>query len=185
MRYDQITEAAGVARLERKPQGFGLEVMYGEGLALVGGMRSGSSPSGLLRRAYTIMDTDLFQQTQNQDGSMVGMVEIFTDANNDIAGLINIKLSPRNRKAGMGSAVVRSLAVTAPKDLVIFDIRPSAHGFWKKMGTEFYNISGQPMTPKKGASGTMMGVIRKAGSKTPVHDLSGFRRPSGLPVARV
>ncbi len=194
-----IDETKGVGVLRREAQGMGLEVMYGEGFALVGGFRSGGASPGMVRVQYSIIDLDIMQelvsalvadgmekseaQRRSQEKSNVGTVDIYKDADNAIRAIIDIKLNAKNRKAGLGRAVIQSLVASAPQDVVIFDIRKPAVGFWKKMGAEFYKRGGAPVTdlkthlvstPKRSSMSAphayLQGVIRKPGSTTPFEE---------------
>ncbi len=172
-----ITEEYGISDLNRKKAGMGLETMYGEGFVLTGGMRVGSSPAGMERRGYSIIDVEKYEETNgNWDQCFMGIVHLMVSNNNDILGLINIKLNPKTRKAGIGRAVVKSLVETAPNDFVIWDIQKSAIGFWKKMGTELYTTGGKEIPSPRKFSGLIMGVIRKPGSNTPISELPGFTK---------
>lgn len=166
-----LDEEKAAGALRREPYGMGLEILHGQGFALAGGMRSGSSPGGMLRARYVIIDTDMMQQGVSQEDATVGFVDVYKDANDDIRALINIELNKKNRRAGMGSVVVKSLLATAPGDLMLFDIRPKAYGFWKKMGVEFYGNGAVPITSLSKHRGFVQGVIRKPGSTTPFREL--------------
>lgn len=176
-----LGESVVEAAMQRQEHGLGFEVWYGEKIALAGGMRSGSSPPGLLRCAYTIIDTQAMEQGVPQDKADVGLVEIFKDDNNEIRGLINIKLNKNNRRSGIGSEAVRSLIDSCPSDFTVWDIRKTAIGFWKKMGCEFYNSAGKPIPDPRKFTGVIVGLIRKPGSTGTIMDLPGFshRRASG------
>jgi len=64
------------------------------------------------------------------------------DSNGEIDGLVNIMLKPKFRKGGYGKMIIKSLMKTVKGDLKIFDIKPSALSFWKKMGvSEWYGVS--------------------------------------------
>lgn len=174
-----IEEAMQTGILHRKPEAMGLETMYGDGFALSGGIRVGSSPAGMMRLGYTIIDIEAYKASGGDyKSSDVGFVHLMiADGTSDILGMINIKILPKKRKGGIGVAVVQSLVQTAPGDFVLWDIQRVAVGFWQKMGAEFYMTSGTPVEkPKAYKSNTLMGVIRKPGSTVPVNDLPGFRR---------
>lgn len=159
------------APFRRENMGWGMEVMYADeaGIALSGGWRSGNSSAGFTRCAYEVIDLALFQETGDQKASSLGLVELFIGKGGQIDGLVNMKLNPKNRKAGTGSKIISALIETCPHDLVICDIQTPAIGFWKKVGTEFFNRNGIPVDTKdktKLKSLTLMGVIRKPGSST-------------------
>lgn len=166
------------APMTREKYGFGMETMYGydNEVALSGGIRSGSSPPGFLRLAYEAIDLLVLEKTDDRDTATIGVVELFVGKGSEIAGLVNIKINPKNRKAGVGRRIIQAVFDTAPNDLVICDITPSALGFWKKMGAEIYTSYGEPYDSKKKFT-TIMGVLRKPGSTTPVTDLPFFHKP--------
>jgi hypothetical protein len=132
----------GVSPLRREPMAMGMEAMHGEGFALVGGFRSGNSPPGMTRCRYMIIDMDIYIETKDSDAAKVGTTDLFIGPNNAILGMVGIKLNPKNRKAGIGSAIVKSLVATAPGDFAVYDIKKSAVGFWRKMGAEFKGLDG-------------------------------------------
>lgn len=159
------------APLRREDMGWGMEVMYADeaGIALSGGWRSGNSSAGFTRCAYEVIDIALFKETGDQKSSSLGLVELFIGKGGQIDGLVNIKLNPKNRKAGTGSKIVSALLETCPHDLVICDIQTPALGFWKKVGAEFFNRNGIPLDVKdktKLKSVVVYGVVRKPGSTT-------------------
>lgn len=162
--------------LRRETFGMGLETLYGETFALTGGWRTGSAPAGLMRCGYAIIDMEAMRRGANQQQATLGRIEVYKDADG-IVGLINIALDKNNRKAGVGSAVVNSLAATAPDHFVIWDIQQKALGFWKKMGCQFFTDMARYVEQPKGFKGLLVGVIKKVGSETPVADLKGFRKP--------
>lgn len=162
--------------MRRESMGWGMEVMYADdaGIALSGGWRSGNSSAGFTRCAFEVIDIPLFQETGDQKSSSLGLVELFMGNGGKIDGLVNIKLNPKNRKAGTGRKIVAAVLETCEHDLVICDIQTPAIGFWKKVGTEFYNRNGIPVDVKdktKLKTMTVMGVIRKPGSSG---DLTGL-----------
>jgi predicted acetyltransferase len=174
-----LSEVMKSGALDRKKMALGFETMYGDGFALVGGMRSGGSPPGLLRRMYRIFDTEVYRETQDDKKADVGFVEIYTDANDDIRGLINIKITKNKnvnyRKQGIGNAVVKSLIDSCPTDFGVFDIQKVAIGFWKKMGAEFVNRNGEPLTNPQKQKAIIYGIIHKQpGSPTPMDKMPGF-----------
>ena len=176
--FMNLTEAA----LRREPAGWGMEVMYADeaGIALSGGWRSGNSSAGFTRCAYEIIDIPTFQETQDQKAASLGLVELFIGTKGQIDGLVNIKLNPKNRKAGTGSRILSALVETCPHDLVICDIQPAALGFWKKMGCDFYNVNGRPVdvSNKSKLKGlTVYGVIKKPGSNGDISKLPFFKHP--------
>lgn len=147
-------------------------------ICLFGGWRVGSSPAGYLRVGYVILDVPIFNQTGDQQAAEMGNVHVYRDNENRLAALINIELDKTKRKEGVGGRVVRALAATHDDHLVIIDIRPKAVGFWKKMGCEFYYSNGTPVTtPTKPKTGTtLLGIIRKPGSNTPLNQLPAFSK---------
>ena len=174
-----IKEILGTALVEtsmqRQEHGMGFEVWYGDKIALAGGMRSGGSPPGLVRCAYTVIDTAAMQQGVPQEQADVGVVELYKDTNNEIRGLINIKLNKQNRRAGIGSEVIRSLLDTCPTAFTVWDIRKTAIGFWAKMGCQFVSTTGQPIpNPRKYVGSVLVGIIPKAGMPIDIATLPGF-----------
>lgn len=168
--------------MRREEAGWGMEVLYADeaGIALSGGWRSGNSAPGFLRCAYEIIDIATFQETGDQKASSLGLVELFKSAGDQIDGLVNIKLNPKNRKAGTGRRIIAALVETCPHDLVICDIQSPALGFWKKVGCEFYNVKGQPLdvsNKSKLAGLTVYGVLRKPGSDGDISKLPFFKFP--------
>lgn len=168
------------APLRREEMGWGMEVMYADeaGVALSGGWRSGNSAAGFTRCAYEVIDLALFKETGDQKASSLGLVELFIGGGGQIDGLVNIKLNPKNRKAGTGSKIIGALVETCPHDLVICDIQGPALGFWKKAGASFYNVKGAPVDVKNKAvlkGMTLYGVIRKPGSSGDLAGLPFFK----------
>lgn len=125
-------------KLALHDMGFGLTQYAGKEYSLVGGSRSGSSPGGLTRLRYDIVDHSVYDSTGDLNKAKIGFVELFVkDGSNDIDGLVNIEI--KNKKAGLGSKVVKDIVDTAGGELKIHDIQKSAEGFWKKMGAEKSN----------------------------------------------
>lgn len=167
------------APMRREEMGWGMEVMYADeaGIALSGGWRSGSSSAGFTRCAFEVIDIAMFQETGDQKAASLGLVELFMGAGGKIDGLVNIKLNPKNRKEGTGRKIIAAVLETCEHDLVICDIQTPAIGFWKKVGTEFFNRNGIPVDVKdktKLKSTTLMGVIRKPGSTGEIAGLPFF-----------
>lgn len=129
----KIHEILSEEVLTKQDLGFGLTQYEGKEYSLVGGSRSGSSPAGLTRLRYDIVDHALYDQTNDLKKSKLGFVELFVGANG-IDGLVNIEI--QSKKAGTGARVVKDIVDTAGGTLKIHDIQPKAKGFWLKMGTE-------------------------------------------------
>jgi hypothetical protein len=154
--------------LERFEIGMGLEQMHNNDIALVGGMRSGSSPAGLTRLRYSIYDVPMLKQLKqdggDQNDALVGYVELMVeDGSGNIAGLINIEMKRGGKRAGYGTQVIRSIMDSpfAKKPFRIYDIKLKAVGFWKKMGVEFTRSDFKtPTEPTKLNAGHIFGIIR-------------------------
>ena len=161
---DKVDEEA----LDRFEIGMGLEQMHNNDIALVGGMRSGSSPAGLTRLRYSIYDVPMLKQLKqdggDQNDALVGHVELMVeDGSGNIAGLINIEMKRGGKRQGYGSQVVRSIIDSpfAQKPFRIYDIELKAVGFWKKMGVEFTRSDFKtPTEPTKLNAGHIFGIIR-------------------------
>jgi GNAT superfamily N-acetyltransferase len=118
--------------------GMGLGQYTGKEYALAGGWRSGNSSAGLTRVKYLIID--MAEYEKDPDGAEVGAVDLFVeDGSGKIKGLVNIKLNPNNRKAGIGSKIVKDIVDTAGGELKIFDVKPGAVRFWEKQGIVWDN----------------------------------------------
>lgn len=130
----KIAEILAEDKLSRQDIGFGLSQYEGKEYSLVGGSRSGSSPAGLSRHRYDIVDHAAYDRTNDIKQSKLGTVELFVTNTGAIDGLVNIIIT--SKKAGTGSRVVKDLVDTAGGTLRIYDIQPKAAGFWKKMGAE-------------------------------------------------
>lgn len=121
--------------------GMGLYQMSNNQVALVGGMRSGSSRAEVTRLKFMIYDLrgaegQLSQEEQQARES--GIVELFVyDGTQDVEGLVNIEIKPAMRKSGIGSVVIQSLKDTFG-ELRVYDIQQKAVPFWRKMGATFY-----------------------------------------------
>jgi hypothetical protein len=154
--------------LERFEIGMGLEQMHNNDIALVGGMRSGSSPAGLTRLRYSIYDVPMLKQLKqdggDQNDALMGYVELMVeDGSGNIAGLINIEMKRGSKRAGYGTQVIRSIMDSpfAQKPFRIYDIELKAVGFWKKMGVEFTRSDFKtPTEPTKLNAGHIFGIIR-------------------------
>jgi len=161
---DKVDEEA----LERFEIGMGLEQMHNNDIALVGGMRSGSSPANLTRLRYSIYDVPMLKQLKqtggDQNDALMGHVELMVeDGTGDIVGLINIEMKRGGKRQGYGSQVVRSIIDSpfAQKPFRIYDIELKAVGFWKKMGVEFTRSDFKtPTEPSKLNAGHIFGIIR-------------------------
>jgi hypothetical protein len=159
--------------LERFEIGMGLEQMHNNDIALVGGMRSGSSPAGLTRLRYSIYDVPMLKQLKQDGGDQydahVGYVELMVeDGSGNLAGLINIEMKRGSKRAGYGEQVIRSIMDSpfAQKPFKIYDIQKKALGFWKKMGVEFTRSDFKtPIAPTQLPTlalgpGNIFGIIR-------------------------
>lgn len=120
--------------LELNDIGFGLTQYSGKEYSLVGGSRSGSSPSNLTRVRYDIIDHVTYDETNDFKRSKLGFIELFV-SQDGIDGLINIKLV--KKKSGLGSKIIKDIVDTAGGVLKIYDVQKSAIGFWTKIGAEF------------------------------------------------
>jgi len=155
-----------VAKLERSPIGMGLEAMHNDEIAIVGGMRSGNSKGDETRLKYMVYDVKGLSGEMTEEETKkreIGYVELFVeDGSGKIRGLVNIQLTPKFRKGGLGRKVIDSLMTVVDKQLEINDIKKSAITFWKKVGTKFYdstltNVVDKPRQHK----GTLRGIITK------------------------
>jgi len=166
---DKVDEEA----LDRFEIGMGLEQMHNNDIALVGGMRSGSSPANLTRLKYSIYDVPMLKQLKqtggNQNDALMGHVELMVeDGTGDLIGLINIEMKRGGKRQGYGSQVVRSIIDSpfARKPFRIYDIQKKAVGFWKKMGVEFTHSDFKtPIAPTQLprlalGPGNIFGIIR-------------------------
>jgi hypothetical protein len=156
--------------LERVNTGYGMEEFRNDDIALVGGIRAGSSPANTVNLRYAIYDVPLLQQLKQQGGdqnqSHIGFVDLYLDdVTGDIVGLINIEMKRGNKRAGYGAHVIRSI-MDSPftrKPFRIYDIQMKALGFWKKMGVEFTRSDFKtPAEPTKlnADAGNIFGIIR-------------------------
>lgn len=130
--------------LARREMAWGMEEMANDDIALVGGIRSGSSPANLTRLKYSIYDVPVLKQLQqtggDQNDALVGYVDLMVeDGTGDVVGLVNIEMKRGGKRQGYGSQVIRSIIDSpfARKPFRIYSIQPKAVGFWKKMGVEF------------------------------------------------
>ena len=136
----KINEILKEEVLTRSALPMGLSQYVSSSYALVGGGRSGSSSAGTTRLKYDIYDLELYEK--DPENAVVGTVEVFVDdTTGKIKGLVNIKLTTTNRKAGYGSSIINDLVDTAGGELEIHDIKPPARGFWQKMGIEYHTAS--------------------------------------------
>ena len=95
----KINEVLSEDVLQKHDIGFGLTQFEGKEYSLVGGSRSGSSPSGLTRLKYDIIDHAMHDKTGDMNKSKMGHVELFVaDSTGKIDGLVNIEIT--NKKAG-------------------------------------------------------------------------------------
>jgi len=156
--------------LERVNIGHGMEEFRNDDIALVGGIRAGSSPANTVNLRYAIYDVPLLQQLKQQGGdedqAHMGFVDLYLDdVTGDIVGLINIEMKRGNKRAGYGAHVIRSI-MDSPftrKPFRIYDIQMKALGFWKKMGVEFTRSDFKtPAKPTKlnADAGNIFGIIR-------------------------
>ena len=104
----KINEILKETKLQYQDSGFGLSQYGGDGYTLVGGYRSGSSPSNLTRVRYDIVDHALYNETNDLKQSKLGFVELFVDHSNKIIGLVNIEISGKGQ--GTGRKVVKDLS---------------------------------------------------------------------------
>ena len=143
MNLGQLFEA--IAKLNKAEHGMGMTSYQNDDILLAGGTRSGGSDSDHTRLKYFVYDIkglskEEFQGKQQEQER--GYIEVFVNNSGDIDGLVNIVLKPKYRKGGYGKMIIKSLMKTVKGDLRIFDIKPSAINFWKKMGvSEWYGIS--------------------------------------------
>ena len=156
--------------LERVNTDNGMEEFRNDDIALVGGIRAGSSQANTVNLRYAIYDVPLLQQLKQQGGdqnqSHIGFVDLYLDdVTGDIVGLINIEMKRGNKRAGYGAHVIRSI-MDSPftrKPFRIYDIQMKALGFWKKMGVEFTRSDFKtPANPTKlnADAGNIFGIIR-------------------------
>lgn len=137
-----ISELLEMAEFTKHEQGYGLTSYENSNYILAGGMRSGSSSAGTTRLKYVIYDNVLFQETGDQEGSEIGVVELFVDdETGKIVGLVNIKLKPKVRKSGHGRQIIQDLKDTTEDGFTIHDIQKKAVKFWEKVGVDFENRS--------------------------------------------
>lgn len=130
---DIITEE----KFERHQQGM-FSVYANSNFQLVGGMRSGSSPANVTRLRYIIFAMDIYEQTQDQKASEIGLVDLFIDdKTKEIEGLVNIELKPKFRKSGYGRQIIQDLKDSVEDGFNVYDIQKKAKKFWDKMGVEY------------------------------------------------
>lgn len=154
------------------------EIYQNNEIALSGGFRCGSSPAGYVRAAYSIIDVPTYHE-KGAEAADVGLVKVFKSTKG-IEGLVDIKIDKSSRRGGIGIAVIRGLIDTWEDHFVISDIKKPALGFWKKCGAVFYTRLGKEMTMAEARvykGDSVMGVIFKQGSTTPVTDLVCFLKP--------
>jgi hypothetical protein len=150
--------------LDRREMGAGMESMQNNEVALVGGFRSGNSSAGKTRLKYMVYDLRNPPEKwtpEEQNARESGFVELFiADGSGDITGLVNIEISTKNRKAGIGRAVIDALKATAGT-LEIYDIKQKAVPFWRKMGAKFFKDSKfrTPATKTTGANTGLFAII--------------------------
>ena len=144
MNLDQLFE--GIAKLQKAEHGMGMTSYQNDDILLAGGTRSGNSDSEHTRLKYIVYDIKGLSKDEfrdNQQEQERGYIEVFVKySNGEIDGLVNIVLKPKYRKGGYGKMIIKSLMKTVKGGLKVFDIKPSALTFWKKMGvTEWYSTS--------------------------------------------
>lgn len=163
----------------------GMTTWYNDDVIITGGARSHlMPPPGYGRLLYVLLDRKIYDETQDFGESKQGDIELFVGPDNDLAGLINIKLAPKKRRAGIGRMAVQALVDTAKHDFAIVDIRKPALGFWKKMGCEFYTDRGIQVTDFKTYNwngSTLNGVIR-TGQRLELNQMPGFKKSAGTNV---
>lgn len=124
-----------MAQMNRQELPMGMSQYIGDEYALVGGMRSGSSPAGVTRLRFDIYHIETIQI--DEEKAKAGKVELFIDnETNNIEGLVNIEINS-NYKGGLGRKIVNDIIDTAGGELMIHDIQSKARGFWEKMGIEY------------------------------------------------
>lgn len=99
------------------------------------------------RLKYEIYSHEIFKETQNQEQSAVGTIELAREEDGSPVGLIDITLKPKFRKHGFGKEIIKELLEATKEGLYIFDIQKKAIKFWQKMGstiemTKFGTING-------------------------------------------
>jgi GNAT superfamily N-acetyltransferase len=153
MKIFEITEEV----LTIRPMQMGMSSMQNDEVVMAGGMRSGNSRAGYTRLKYMIYDLRGAEgqlQPEDWDKREAGFVELFIKDGSgemkptDIEGLVNIEIKPAMRKTGIGSVVIQSLKDTAG-ELRIYDIKPKAVAFWRKVGATFYVDSHFQQVAKK------------------------------------
>jgi hypothetical protein len=134
-------EKPAAAPLERVDLGWGLEQLANDDIALMGGMRSGSSMANEMRLRYTIHDLAKLRAEgagrEDLPKYQMGYVDLFVeDGTGKVNGLVNIEMDRGKKKQGMGRRVIEALLASdfVGDKLYIHDIEPKAKGFWKKMG---------------------------------------------------
>lgn len=117
-------------------QGMGLRAIYNSRIALLGGMRSGSSPAGMTREKFMIyLRSDLSSNSNPEPfGEVHLMVRDGTDF--DVIGLQDIKLNKSARGQGLAGELIREIIATTGHGLEIYDIKSAAVRFWSHMGAK-------------------------------------------------
>lgn len=134
-------------KLEASKQGF---VIYAsnDDITLVGGFRSGSSPSGTTRLKFEIYSNSIashIEKTQPDidekdlfKAAKLGVCELFVKDGTlfEFDTLVNLEITKKRK--GYGTKVIQALRNTVDGDLVVRDIQPGrAAKFWKAQGVNF------------------------------------------------
>jgi hypothetical protein len=155
--------------MDREPMAMGMEQLSNDDVALVGGMRSGSSQGDETRLKYTVYDMKAITKNDdmaNADKYELGDVELFVeDGTGKVRGLVQINI--KDKKKGSGKKIIDSLMASdfVNDDFKIHDIKKKALPFWKKMGVEFENPKGEANLKRKGGGPSESGFIRKGKAK--------------------
>lgn len=136
MRLIQLLETQS---FQKKEQGL-FKIWANDEICLVGGMRSGSSPSGYTRVRFIAYDKSKALSREQKallEEDEVGKLEIFIGEDDSIYGVVNLEMN--QKRSGFGTKLIRSLLASTEDGLRVFDIRKKAFGFWKKVGAKFYS----------------------------------------------
>ena len=107
------------------------DAMENDDLIFVGGVPSGNSRAGEIRRRYVVFDA-------KDKSKQLGEFEVFTDdKTNNFLGLVELKV--KDKRKGTGKKIIDSLMQSdfVNDDFRIHSALKASIPFWKKMGTKF------------------------------------------------
>tara|TARA_R100001082_G_scaffold55165_1_gene30333 strand:- start:11481 stop:12470 length:990 start_codon:yes stop_codon:yes gene_type:complete len=108
-----------------------IDAMENDDLIFVGGVPSGNSRAGEIRRRYVVFDA-------KDKSKQLGEFEVFTDdKTNNFLGLVELKV--KDKRKGTGKKIIDSLMQSdfVNDDFRIHSVLKASIPFWKKMGTKF------------------------------------------------